>query len=331
MREAEIVHTALGHLEQLLPFKVKWIAGKGVVEGRIMLKLDGKMHCMDAEVKTEVKTNMLPRLLDQGGQRTHFMVIAETIQPKAKEILRANHIAYLEGNGNIFLYEDTTFLLIDTQKPTALRKEKLPTGFTEAETRLLYQLLLDETLLCLTYREISEKTATALGGITPLFNKLTHQGFLLKSRDTVELRNKKELLDRWVAAYEKKLYPKLPIGRFRFAQKERFEDWKELELKEGKTWWAAEPAANLLTNYLKPGVLSIYTREDRLTLMKKYHLAPDPKGNVVLLQPFWPEGADTKELTVPPLLVYADLLATGEHRCIETAQVLYERSLAAQF
>jgi Transcriptional regulator, AbiEi antitoxin, Type IV TA system len=30
---------------------------------------------------------------------------------------------------------------------------------------------------------------------------------------------------------------------------------------------------------------------------------------------------------VPPVLVYADLLATGDGRCMETAQMVYDRTL----
>ncbi len=331
MVEAEIVHNALANLEKLLPVQAKWLAHKGFADGQVCLKIGAVEHCLDAEIKMEVKTNMLPRLLVQGNQIEHFIVIAKMIQPKAKEVLRAENIAYLEGNGNIFFQDGATFFFIDTQKRPGDNAGTRPAGFTETETRLLYHFLLDETLINLTYREIADKTATALGGITPLFKKLIAQGFLVKGRETTSLKNKQELLAQWVAAYEEKLHPKLPLGRFRFVEKEQFEAWKGLELERGRTWWGSEPAADLLTHYLRPGILSLYTREDRLALMKKYRLAPDPKGNVVLLHPFWPEGADTIELTVPPLLVYADLLATGDHRCIETAQLLYERSMATQF
>jgi hypothetical protein len=31
---------------------------------------------------------------------------------------------------------------------------------------------------------------------------------------------------------------------------------------------------------------------------------------------------------VPPVLIYADLLATGDGRCLETAQMIYENQLA---
>ena len=35
--------------------------------------------------------------------------------------------------------------------------------------------------------------------------------------------------------------------------------------------------------------------------------------------------------SVPPALVYADLLATGDSRCLETAEIIYDRYLARLF
>ena len=51
---------------------------------------------------------------------------------------------------------------------------------------------------------------------------------------------------------------------------------------------------------------------------------------VEVRKPFWGETlvADPREDTVPPVLIYADLLATGDARCIETAQKLYDDHLA---
>lgn len=46
-------------------------------------------------------------------------------------------------------------------------------------------------------------------------------------------------------------------------------------------------------------------------------------------KPFWGEmPATTRPDTVHPVLVYADLLATGDARCIETAQLVYDEYLA---
>jgi hypothetical protein len=59
-------------------------------------------------------------------------------------------------------------------------------------------------------------------------------------------------------------------------------------------------------------------------------LRTDPKGEIEILQRFWPFETQTEpphpELT-PPVLVYADLLATGDALCIETAGKVRERYL----
>jgi hypothetical protein len=46
-------------------------------------------------------------------------------------------------------------------------------------------------------------------------------------------------------------------------------------------------------------------------------------------KPFWGNMATTtRPDIVHPVLVYADLLATGDARCIETAQLVYDEYLA---
>ncbi|HCN91356.1 MAG TPA: hypothetical protein DIT28_19630, partial [Oxalobacteraceae bacterium] len=47
---------------------------------------------------------------------------------------------------------------------------------------------------------------------------------------------------------------------------------------------------------------------------------------------FWNFPGDPEhDKLVPPLLVYADLLATGDARCIETAKMIYETYVARLF
>ena len=60
-------------------------------------------------------------------------------------------------------------------------------------------------------------------------------------------------------------------------------------------------------------------------------LRQDRNGDIELREKFWEfdtEGTD--RAVVPPLLVYADLLATGDTRNIETAKVIYSDYLQRQ-
>jgi hypothetical protein len=51
-------------------------------------------------------------------------------------------------------------------------------------------------------------------------------------------------------------------------------------------------------------------------------------GNTEILQTFWNrELVAPAAMTVPPLLVYADLMATADARNVETAKQLYEQFL----
>jgi hypothetical protein len=63
--------------------------------------------------------------------------------------------------------------------------------------------------------------------------------------------------------------------------------------------------------------------------MKKWRLIPDPAGKVQLHEKFWNNKTDRKY--APKILVYADLLLTNDPRCIETAQMIYDKYLANEF
>ena len=53
------------------------------------------------------------------------------------------------------------------------------------------------------------------------------------------------------------------------------------------------------------------------------------EGDVELLQAFWNEECEWHDnKIVHPILVYADLLATGDPRNFEAAEMIYEREIA---
>jgi hypothetical protein len=60
--------------------------------------------------------------------------------------------------------------------------------------------------------------------------------------------------------------------------------------------------------------------------MKNYRLVPDPRGNVLVYEKFCNEDEGSTNL-VSPHLVYADLMSTGDRRCLETAEKIYHEFL----
>lgn len=135
-------------------------------------------------------------------------------------------------------------------------------------------------------------------------------------------------MNKWITGYEDKLKKTLFIGKFRFNNNK----WKNIKFENNKTLWGGEPAAEILTHYLHPQLFIAYTKEDTKELIKKYFLIPDPNGEVEIYKKFWNFDYDAiNKNVVQPLLIYADLINTGDDRNLETAKIIYERYLQDKF
>jgi hypothetical protein len=191
---------------------------------------------------------------------------------------------------------------------------------------VLFALLCQKGLEARTHEQIKEMTGVGLGTINRLIHALELAGYILKVKGrNRRLVRKADLLERWVVAYPQRLRPKLMIGRFA-GPREPW--WMDLDPVPYHAQWGGEIAAKYLTQYLKPQYITLYAEKqpDELIVMKK--LRKDPHGDVEILKRFWnfPQGNEMVNI-VPPLLVYADLIATGDERNAETARMIHEQHL----
>ena len=77
------------------------------------------------------------------------------------------------------------------------------------------------------------------------------------------------------------------------------------------------------SQHLRPGTATFYGNRIDPRLLLEQRLRPNVEGNVEILRRFW-AFEDDKPGLVPTLLIYADLLAIGDARCLEAAKLLYE-------
>jgi hypothetical protein len=182
------------------------------------------------------------------------------------------------------------------------------------------------------YRTIAKATGVALGNIKNIILGLRDAGFVIQLNEKeLRLQNKKELLNRWIAGYRETLKPALLQGRYRFFRQEDFNNWKHLPLTGGVTVWGGEPAAEIITNWLNPQLLTVYTKEKKGALVPKWKLLPDTGGNVLIYDRFWADEEINNLPLAPYLLVYADLKITDDPRCLETADMIYDKYLKDGF
>ena len=102
-----------------------------------------------------------------------------------------------------------------------------------------------------------------------------------------------------------------------------------MDLTAFGAYWGGEYGAKQLTRYLKAEHFTIYVQGAPPTaLMTDARMRLAIKGNTEILETFWyPELVAPVRNTVPPLLIYADLMATTDPRNLETAKEIYAQFL----
>ena len=266
----------------------------------------------------------------QTGQPT--VLLAEHVTPPLAEDLRAQGQPFVDAAGNAWVPQPMVF--ITGRRPQG--KAVLPAAGradTPAGLKILFALLCQPELADATHRAIAAAAGVALGGVPAVLLDLRQQGHLPMLGQRRRLDATRPLLDRWAQVYARRLRPKTLKGLYTTPL---LDTWAEWGLTPTDGLWGGEPAARLLTNYLRPGVLTIYTPRLPSQFMARQRMSkaigPMTERVVEWRVPFWGElPPGPRPDIVPPVLVYADLLATGDGRCIETAEVLYDQYLAAAF
>lgn len=255
------------------------------------------------------------------------ILITRVVTTAQADELREKGLAFLDAAGNAYLDQDGLYVFIKGQKLPDEKVHQRVGFYRPADLRVLFGFLCQEGLEARPHEEIARATGAGAGTVNRVIQALIREGYILKLKGrTRRLVRKKALLEQWVTAYPHTLRPKLQLARFAGL---RPDWWMTVDPKGFEALWGGEVAGKILTRYLKPQVVTLYGAGDMHALMIQQRLRKDVNGDVEILKRFWnfPSPAGTPD-TVPPLLVYADLIATGIDRNIETAGMVYEQYLA---
>jgi hypothetical protein len=300
-------------------------------EGNPLVLIKTPATNVHMEVVANVDTLAVNTLLLLGNRlenRDRTIFIVQQATATQADRFREIETQFIDTAGNCYLNQPQLYLFVKGNKVKL--EFKTPTVnrvFKQTGLRVLFALLCNPGLENETYRTIAAKTNVALGMVNWVFKDLNDLGFLLETGTgrtrKLRLLKKKLLLDRWITAYTEQLRPKLVLGKYRGADGW----WQNTHLDPGQTLWGGEVAAAKLTDYLMPQEITIYVnKDDPATVIIQNRLKKDPTGDVELVTRFWqPETIAPHGDMVNPILVYADLLASGNQRNIETARIIYDR------
>ncbi len=280
-----------------------------------------------AEVKAADRVAALGHVRTRLKNAPHpGLLVTRHVTTELAEHCRRLELNFLDTAGNVYLHADGLLILVTGRRPEALDRKTTFRAFNPAGLKLIFTLLCRPELLDAPYREIQKQARVALGTINWLFDDLAGRGYVVNVGGRRRLTNARKLAEQWVENYPLKLRPNLNPRRFLAADPDW---WQDLDLTGLDMQWGGEIAADRLTGNLRPEHFTIYARGaiDQLLLRKR--LRADTQGNVEILERFWTfDDTAVPPDVVPPLLVYADLMATMDPRNHEVAQLLHERQIA---
>ncbi len=304
-----------------------------------VVRIDGSR--VFVEVKKWAQHANLGALVDQIKKMPERgMLVADFINPRMGEKLRALDVQYLDTAGNAFVNTPPVYIYIRGNRPAKAapvrwaRQNAYGRAFAPTGLKVIYAFLCNPALVNAPYRRIAHVADAAVGTVGWVLNDLKAGRYVAefggrRGRQLVEYR---KLLDRWVEVYPEKLRPKHLLGVFHAAVPDW---WRRIDVTKFHAQWGGETAAAMLTDSLRPEVATIFLRRNELAkfvarnrlrkAIEPQHM--DAQNLVYVLEPFWNEDEVRGEL-VDPVLTYADLIATADPRNRETAQNIFEKYIA---
>jgi len=301
----------------------------GAREFVVAVKHKGTTWRFDATVRpwlTQAELGIL-KVEYAGRPALRRLLITRLVTPDHADQLRKMGLPFIDTHGNAFFDEKGLHVFVVGKGKGGGAGVPRGTLIQPGALKVLFAILCNPGLEGGTHQAIRDATGVGIGTINRLLQALEAERFLLKFKGGGrELHGRKELITTWTTAYPLRLRPKLLLGRFKAASDNW---WREEEPMTYGAQWGGETGGYFLTNYLKLQNVTLYVDKMPTELIIKQRLHADPNGEIEILKRFWDFRLDLpRPDTVPPLLVYADLMATRDDRNIETATRIYEAHIA---
>ncbi|WP_233805383.1 type IV toxin-antitoxin system AbiEi family antitoxin [Paraburkholderia sp. HP33-1] len=315
-----------------------------IVDGAISFNVNGKNFDMPVFLKERAgETGIVAaRALlfpdKSAARQRQFVFVTRYLTPGKANDLISRGVRFLDTAGNVFLDEpEATIMITGRPKPSPVRSVPSARSTTPKGLRVMFAIATTPGLVTQPYRTIAESAGVALNTVNMAVDDLMARGLVAEKRDGERiLPDWQRFVDEWVSLYPSQLRHKLGTRRFASASPDwwrsfdfaKFTDLLDLRL-------GGEVAAEDLTHQLKASRTTIYTQSPVTSeFILKARLRPDDFGDVEILEAFWPRssvkvsGSIVARPLVHPLLVYADLVATGDSRNLSVASQIYDEHLA---
>ncbi|RDU94749.1 hypothetical protein DWV00_32590 [Trinickia dinghuensis] len=334
----QLVHAATGRLSvplRVIGFRPARRSVASSREAKVTLEVNGVTQPYTLAARGRIKSREEVRAIAAKGVAEDFPILLATayLTPVLADECVEQGLQFIDLAGNLYVHAPGQHVLVTGRpanpdiKRLALRSGKPAVSASASALRMIFVLVSAPELINRPYREIASSAGVALGAVGSVFDDLRERG-MLAGTDDRRLLDPAALREEWAINYSLRLLPKLNVQRFTASDPSW---WQHAQLPARQAWWSGEVAAAKLTGQLRPASQTLYVEPAArpaaiMALAKRHRLRADPAGTLEIIDAFWHlDEARMKQLTVPPLLVYADLQRTREPRNAEVAMLIRDQ------
>lgn len=286
----------------------------------------------------EAKRTHLTRAIVDGviahGARygpTPWILFAPHVGRPLAKYLGEQDANFVDLAGNCRLRIDQRhFAMIEGRPPE--RRPPRGRGIGAPGGQVLFAILVRPDLLNAPVRTLAEAADVAAATAADRVAQLRREGLVHEVDGERRLAEPQRILDLWLKTYGTQVRPKLLIGRYRTqdADPERLEHRIEDALGADVTWaWGGGAGAQRLTGYYRGPDTVVHLQGPGFDVPKRLRALRADDGPVILMRAPGPIAFEgTHPRTVNPLLVYTELLFTGDKRAREAAEEIRKKFLA---
>jgi hypothetical protein len=255
------------------------------------------------------------------------ILVCDYVSNKLGATLRAQGVYYADAVGNAWFKHPKLLVSVQGCPQSKVKATVVSPANQVHLLRLLFQLLLEPVLATYSVPNIAIHTQLSPAVVRQALHSLDKLGLW---KQEIALSNRlTQAASYWISYYAKTLRCRLNAQRYRPRDPAALVNWSQYRLP-AECLWSGEVAAHLLLNKgVPPNRFTLYSQMPRLQLIQKLDLVPHSHGHIEILNAFVPSTffAPNDARCVPPLLVYADLLASQKPHCAELAQQVWARYL----
>lgn len=330
-RNNDFMYEAVANLESIANIPIEIETSRNIYDAILSIN---NVHFV-VEVRSAMReTNqglVLSQLEEMNNVRNRPIIfIADYISKEAARLLKERGFNYIDTAGNAYIKYKDLIIYVDGQKRKSAKKTNQSRAFQEAGVKIIFHLLSKPENLQHSYREIAQNATVSLGSVSNVMTELEELNYLLKTKEKRVIKNKEELLERWLVEFNTVLKPRLFRSKMKFLDYDKGQNWRQsiINLNKGEILWGGEPAGAMLTNNLRPEEFIIYSNLDLPLIANKLRMVPDKTGNVEVRQKFWKDDiSNLNQNITPALLIYTDLMNSGYGRNVEIANQIFENEL----